>query len=83
MNKHCAVPNYIHTPHPPRRALLIYTPTPLEWCLPNPATPGFSVISLLGWVPAGKNVSLKNGVALYFYAKDNCFYEKRKHLYLC
>ena len=62
---------------------MIYTPTPLEWCLPNPAAPGFSVISLLGWVPAGKNVSLKNGVALYFYAKDNCFYEKRKHLYLC
>ena len=45
-----------------------------------PTNPGFSVISLLGWVPPGKNVSLKNAVALYFYAKDNCFYEKRKHL---
>ena len=54
----------------------------MEWCLPYPPTTGFSAISLLGWVPRGKNVSLKKAVALYFYAKDNCFREKRKHLFI-
>ena len=29
-------------------------------------------------VPPGKNISLKNAVALFFYAKDNCFCDKER-----
>ena len=39
---------------------------------PRPPTLGISVIFQLVWVPRGNNISLKNAVALYFYAKDNC-----------
>ena len=46
----------------PRRALFFETPPTL----------GISVIFQLVWVPRGKNISLKNAVALYFYAKDYC-----------
>ena len=35
--------------------------------------PQFSVIFQLGWVPFGKNISIQNVVALYYYAKDNFF----------
>ena len=39
---------------------------------PPPPTFWISVIFRLVWVPPGKNISLKNAVALYFYATDNC-----------
>ena len=42
---------------------------------PSP-TPGISVIVQLGWIPPGRTISLKNAVTLYFYAKDNYFYDK-------
>ena len=45
--------------------------------------PGTSVFFLLGWVPHGKNISVKNAVALYYFAKDNRFFnEERKILLL-
>ena len=42
-------------------------------CCFRPPPPRISVIFQLGLVPPGKNISLKNAVALFFYAKDNCF----------
>ena len=36
-----------------------------------PAPPGISGIFELGWVPSGKNICVKNVVALYYHAKDN------------
>ena len=35
-----------------------------------PLPPGISVIFQFVWVPPGKNISVKNAVAQYFYAKD-------------
>ena len=56
-------------------------PSPMEGtcCFPGgachtPLPPGISVIFQLGWVPSGKNICVKNVVALYYqYAKDNFF----------
>ena len=46
-----------------------------------PATHGISIIFELGWVPSGKNICVKNVVALYYHAKDNFFCDKmRKNL---
>ena len=36
-----------------------------------PVPPGISVIFELCWVPSGKNICVKNVVALYCHAKDN------------
>ena len=47
-------------------------------CCFRPPPPGISVIFQLGLVPPGKNISLKNAVALFFYAKDNCFCDKER-----
>ena len=43
---------------------------------------GISVIFQLCWVPPGKNISIKNAFAQYFYAKAcHCFHNKeRKNL---
>ena len=50
----------------------------------SPPTPGISVIFNFGLVPPGQNVSRKNAVAPYFYAKDDCFCDKAwKIFYLC
>ena len=48
---------------PPHGGHCCFRPPPLR----------ISVIFQLGLVPPGKNISLKNAVALFFYAKDNCF----------
>ena len=52
--------------HPPRwnfhaRGCLSY----------HPLAPGSYAIIQLGWVPSGRNICVKKGVALYYYAKDN------------
>ena len=47
-------------------------------CCFRPPPPGVCVIFQLGLVPPGKNISLKNAVALFFYAKDNCFCDKER-----
>ena len=48
-----------------------------------PAPPGISVIFELGWIPSGKNICVKNVVALYYHAKDNFFCDKmRKKIFL-
>ena len=47
-------------------------------CCFRPPPPGISVIFQLGLVPPGKNISLKNAVALFFYAKDKCFCDKER-----
>ena len=44
----------------------------------DPPPPGISVIFQLGWVSPGKSISVKNAVAPYFYAKDNCFYDEER-----
>ena len=85
----CVVPKNI--PHVPDRGHFCFRPpTTLEFpfqgvlVIPPPPTPGISVIFQLGLVPPGKNVSLKNAVAQYFYAKDNCFCEKARNIFhLC
>ena len=52
----------------------IHTPTAGTFTLdPPPPPPGISVVFQLGWVSPGKNISVKNAVALYYYAKNNCF----------
>ena len=63
------VPKNVHTPLPP--------PSP-TWRAP----PGSSVIFQLGCVPPGKNIYVKNAVALYFYAKDNCFCDKERIFFI-
>ena len=78
----CRLCSFRKYPIPPRRrALLFYTPHHPGISVPGgachiPPTPGISVIFELGLVPAGKNISLKNAVAPYFYAKDDCFCDK-------
>ena len=47
----------------------LYPPPPQGTLLQTP-TPGISVIFQVGWVPSGKDISVKKVVALYFYAKD-------------
>ena len=84
----CVVPKYI--PYLPDGGHFCFRlPTTLEFPFQGGAchtlpTPGISVIFQLGWVLPGKNISLKNVVAPYFYAKDNCFCDKaRKIFHLC
>ena len=56
---------------------------PFQGVLVIPLPPRISVIFHLGWVPPGKNISVKNTVALYHYAKYDCFYNKvRKNLFI-
>ena len=50
-------------------------------CCFRPPPPRISVIFQLGLVPPGKNISLKNAVALFFYAKDNCFCDKERTIF--
>lgn len=75
------VPKTVHTPLP------LPPPTwraPLFLSYPTP-TPEISVILQIGWVPPGKNIYVKNAVALYCYAKDNCFCDKERNyfFYFC
>ena len=74
----CAVPENI--PYLPDGEHFYFTPpTTLEFPFQGvhiPPTPEISVIFQLGLVPAGKNISLENAVAPYFYAKDDCFCNK-------
>ena len=63
----CVVPENI--PYLPDRGHFYFTPSACH----IPPTPGISVIFQLGLVPAGKNISLKNAVVPYFYAKDDSF----------
>ena len=78
------VPEDIHTP--PRRALLFKSPHPPEFpsqevLVIPPPPPGISVVFQIGWIPSGKNIYVKNDVALYYYAKDIFFCDKmRKNL---
>ena len=70
------VPENMHTPHPPQRALLPWTPPPWtlhpRGCMSNPPPPPFTpppgipVIFQLGWVPSGKNICVKNVFARYY-----------------
>ena len=36
----------------------------------------------LNWEPPGKNISVKNPVSLYHYAKCNCFCDKMRKIFL-
>ena len=82
----CVVPENI--PYlPTEGTFILHLPPPWNFhsrgACHIPPTPGISVIFQLGLVPAGKNISLKNAVAPYFYAKDDCFYDKAwKIIYL-
>ena len=70
---YCVV-TQISIPPPPQEGTFVLDPPP----------PGISVIFQLGWVSPGKSISVKNAVAPYFYAKDNCFYdEERKRSFFC
>ena len=72
----CAVPESIHPPT--MEGSFALDPHPLEFpwdCLSYAPTTTTSNFFQLGWVPSGKNVSIKNVVALYYYAKDNLFLE--------
>ena len=62
-------------PHPARISI------PAGAC-PTTPTLGISVIFQLGYLPPRKNIFLKNAIALYFYAKDNCFCEKARKIFL-
>ena len=56
---------------------------PFQGVLVIPLAPRISVIFHLGWVPHGKNISVKNTVALYHYAKYDCFCNKvRKNIFI-
>ena len=63
----------ISIPPSPRRALLLQTPSPLEFPFKGLRTdpppplppPGTSVIFQFGWVSSGKNISVQNVVAVY------------------
>ena len=78
---YCVVPENIHTPLPPPPPTMEDTfayDHPPRWnfhawgCLSyHPLAPGSSAIILLGWLPSGRNICVKKGVALYYYAKDN------------
>ena len=72
---YCSYKNF-HTPAP--------TSTEGTFVL-DPPSPGISVIFQLSWVPPGKSISVKNAIAPYFYAKDNCFWdeERKRSFYLC
>ena len=74
----CVVPEHIHTP-PPRRAICFRSQPPgipfQEVFVkpphpPPPPAPRNSVIFQLSWVPSGKNVCVKNIVALYYHTTD-------------
>ena len=75
----------IYTPSPPcptEGTFALQTP---NFCLsyPFPPPPGISLICQLGRVPSGKNICLKDVVALYYYAKDNFLCDKmRKNLFI-
>ena len=64
-------------PAPPMEGSFALDPHLLEFpwgCLSSAPPSQISVIFQLGWVPSGKNISIKNVVALYYiYAKDNFF----------
>ena len=70
-------------PYPPTESTFALDPHP-PWnfhsrgCLSYPPPPGIVVIFQLGWVPCGKNFSVKNAVALYYYAKDIFFCDKMR-----
>ena len=70
------VPKHINLPLPTEGTFILYRPSPWNFhfrgCL--------SYSSLHGLVPPGKNIAVKNTVALsYFYAKDNCFCDKERN----
>ena len=58
----------IPPPPPPTEGTFVLDPPP----------PGISVIFQLGWVSPGKSISVKNAVAPYFHAKDNCFCDEER-----
>ena len=76
--------------YPPRRALLFQTFQPPGISFPGDVLEfpfqGMFVRPLsfqLGQAPNGKNISVKNAVALYYYAKDDCSCDKEiKYLYI-
>ena len=76
----CVVPENIHTPHGEHFCFRPHTPLefPFQGVLVIPPPPGIAVIFQLGWVPSGKNFSVKNAVALYYYAKDIFFCDKMR-----
>ena len=63
---------FVLDPHPPgisiSGVLVIPPPPPSPWNFCN-----FS-----SWVPPEKNISVKNAVTLYFYAKDYCYCDKER-----
>ena len=44
---------------------------------PPPPSP-WNFCNFPSWVPPEKNISVKNAVTLYFYAKDYCFCDKER-----
>ena len=86
----CVVPENIHTPPPPTPDgghFCFGVPTPLEFSFQEvlvipPYPLQFPSFFHLNWVPPGKNVSIKNPVSLYHYAKCNCFCDKMRKIFL-
>ena len=54
--------------------ICIPTPPPLSY--PLPQTPWNFRNFQLRWVPSGKNICVKNVVALCYYAKDDFFFQR-------
>ena len=74
---------------PPTEGTFVLEPQPLEFpfqgMLVIPPIPS-NFRKFPTWLGSpGKNISVKNAVALYFFAKDNCFCDKerKKSFYLC
>ena len=70
---------------PPWRALLLATPQPpgisiLGVLVIPPPPPPLRILLIfqLGWVPCGKNVCVKNVIALFYYRKENFFCDKMR-----
>jgi len=78
-------------PYPPTEGTFVLELHPVEfpfqWVLVNPPPPTpWNFHKSPTWLGnPGKNISVKNAVALYFLAKDNCFCDKerKKSLNLC
>lgn len=82
----CVVPKNIDTHPPPRKALLFKTPNPLEFSFQKVLVIPLQPLEVLYFsnsvgYPLERIFPLKNVVALYVYAKDNCIcYKARKIL---
>ena len=91
----CVDPEHIHTPPPPsRRAICFRSPPPWNFhsrkCLsyhPPPPThthTPWKFRNFSTWLgTSGKNICVRNIVALHYYTKDNLFGAKMRKIFSC